>query len=514
MRERHQIIFGLVLALVALIGGQILFATPVFGVTNASISITIPSSVNLNLKPEAFDSVSQSISVTTNNYTGFTASLNNPNNSTSLVNTSDNTKTIPTITLPQGSNSITYNQFTVGYGFSTDGTNYVPAPTSSSSISLGNRNTAGTSSYSLYFGGLVDASTIPGTYTKSFVITAVVNNPQYSLTYNANAGADTVTNMPSNISVTPSSTGTITLSNNVPTRSGYSFLGWDTDNTATTPTYATGNTNTIALEPTQANAITLYAIWEETQGGGSGTEGDPYIVADNTYDASEVQPGYNSFPNVPGAPSVVAVDDGSGNTVITSFEYTDASAQNPVTITSGNSVETGIIALDGGAFAIHIKFKADLAETVNGVQINKNKFLVTAFECNNGVYNGFALNIMNTGYLRIATYKDRTRSAQTGLLTASTYSSVPSSALSAGVHEFDVTLTYDPTGYQSQYGQLKMETKIDGTSQSNKFIRNTSSTTNVPTSLNSAIITLGGNGVDNSDDIGNIDVLEFSVTKQ
>lgn len=284
--------------------------------------------------------------------------------------------------------------------------------------------------------------------------------------------------------------------------------------TSVTVTGATGSYSSPTLTLTNiTGSITITADFSSGSPSGSGTEGDPYVVPISSYDSDEVQPGYNSFPNSPGAPAVVAQDDGNGNAVITSFEYTNSTEQNPVTITSGNSVETGVIALDGGAFTIHIKFKANIAETVDGVQINKNKFIVTAFECNNGSYNGFALSFMNTGYLRIAAYKNRTRSDSTGLLTPSGYSSVPSSALAAGIHEFDVTLTYDPTGYQSQYGQLKMESYIDGTKQSNKFLRNTSSSSMVPTTLTNAIITLGGNGIDNSDDVGNIDVIEFSVSR-
>ena len=263
MRKRHQIIFDLILALVALTGGQTIFATPVFGVTDATISISFDSSLSLHLDNGIFGSTSQTISITTDNYTGYTSLLTNPTNSTDLVNTNDSSKTIPAITLPQGSSSITQSQFTSGYGFSTNGTNYVPAPTSSSGLSIGDRNTAGSGSHNLYFGALPSTTTVSGTYTKTYNIVALANNPQYSITYNPNAGSDTVTSMPSNQPVTSTTASSITLSNSVPNRAYYSFLGWDTDPTVTTPTYPTGNTNTITIEPTQSNAATLYAIWGE-----------------------------------------------------------------------------------------------------------------------------------------------------------------------------------------------------------------------------------------------------------
>ncbi len=202
-----------------------IFATPVFGVTDASITVTLSAPLALSLNPGSLGTTSQNISVTTDNYTGYTATLTNSSNSTDLVNSGNSNYTIPTITLPQGSSSITTSQFTNGYGFSTDGTNYIPAPNSSSNIALGNRTNAGTSSHSLYISALPAVTTAAGTYTRSFTVTVVANNPQYSITYNANAGTDTVTNMPSNVSVTPSSTGTVTLSSTSPTRSGYTFLG-------------------------------------------------------------------------------------------------------------------------------------------------------------------------------------------------------------------------------------------------------------------------------------------------
>ncbi len=72
----------------------------------------------------------------------------------------------------------------------------------------------------------------------------------YSVTYNANNG--------SNAPATQYKAHgyNLTLTNSVPTREGYTFLGWSTSSTATTATYTagsnfTGNSNT-----------TLYAVWE------------------------------------------------------------------------------------------------------------------------------------------------------------------------------------------------------------------------------------------------------------
>lgn len=91
-------------------------------------------------------------------------------------------------------------------------------------------------------------------------------------------------------------------------------FGWDEDDTVTTnPTYSPGDT--ITLEPTRANAITLYAIWQS--GGGSNTI---INTTATTYDPSLVPAGYTvqfDNPNIEGNPRVTADADGN----IISFEY-------------------------------------------------------------------------------------------------------------------------------------------------------------------------------------------------
>lgn len=265
MKRYQQIFTGLTLSFLILFGGQMICSTPVFGVTSATISVTLGNLDSLNLVPGRFGSTSQSATITTDNYTGYTSVLSNPNNSTDLINTSDNTLTIPTITLPEGASSITSSIFTNGYGISADGTNYVPAFTSGTTMQIGSSNNTGTGTHTLTFGAKAAEETVVGSYAKTFVVVALANSSmQYSITYNANAGSDTVTNMPSNQAPTIVTDSAVTVSSDVPTRDYYTFLGWDTDPTATTPTYPTGTTNTIDLEPTQDNAISLYAIWGES----------------------------------------------------------------------------------------------------------------------------------------------------------------------------------------------------------------------------------------------------------
>ncbi len=93
----------------------------------------------------------------------------------------------------------------------------------------------------------------PGaSYTNNASITlyAVWKANTYTVTYHANGG----TGVPS--SQTKIHDVTLTLSTTKPTRTGYTFLGWSTNKSATTATYQSGGSFT-----TNANT-TLYAIWK------------------------------------------------------------------------------------------------------------------------------------------------------------------------------------------------------------------------------------------------------------
>ncbi|MBR2795776.1 InlB B-repeat-containing protein [Candidatus Saccharibacteria bacterium] len=280
MRRAQKALAFVGIITTTLFAGWLFTEEPVFGVTDATIGISVNPQVSLNMMPGDFGSVSLNVGVTTDNYTGYTVNLTNTDSTASLTNTNDSTLMIPTIALPDGSQSITSDMFVSGYGISTDGINYLPAPVSSNNIQIGSSSSSGTGQHALTFGIKPAADTVPGLYERTFVIVALVNNPQYSITYLANAGADTVSQMPSDESVTVSSTGTVTLPSTIPVRSGYLFLGWDTDDTATNPTYPKDTINTITLEPTQSNSISLYAIWEK--------ESEPPVIADYTEEFSNV----------------------------------------------------------------------------------------------------------------------------------------------------------------------------------------------------------------------------------
>ena len=86
-------------------------------------------------------------------------------------------------------------------------------------------------------------ATMPG---EDLTLTALWIENDHLLTYDANGGSG---------APAAQSGLTITVSGTVPTRSGYSFLGWSQQSTATAATYKVGNTIKLSAD------MTLYAVW-------------------------------------------------------------------------------------------------------------------------------------------------------------------------------------------------------------------------------------------------------------
>ena len=373
-------VFRLMLVSMTLIGGQLFSGTPVFGVTDASITITTNTALSLSLNPGTFGSTSQTISVTTDNYTGYTASLTNPTNSTNLVNTSDNSLTIPTITLP----------------------------------------------------------------------------------------------------------------GNVPVRSGYTFLGWDTNSAVTSnPTYQPSDT--ISLEPTQANTMNLYAIWSSAS----------RIIHDTTttvYSPSAVPAGYTVYfdnPNIEGNPVVTADDDGN----IVSFEYTNTGSSG-ISFATGHTLDTGILAFDDTGFTIHLV-----------VQMNSNR--------NNGKYLISILKQLESGnqYAGLIFY---CYSNTYFYLNASTAGNISSTGFGSRINSSgwrvqsnrnqDYTLDIEYTPSPNKRIAVTFSPVSSGSSS---FVTTSTNLNYIPDSLSGATITLSGSGLsgDTSKDLSSAIVKEFSVTK-
>lgn len=128
----------------------------------------------------------------------------------------------------------------------------------------------------------------------------------------------------------------------------------------TTTSGATGTYNSTAHTIVVSNItadITLTATYNT---GGSGTPSDPYIDDSPAYDPNTVVAGTTLYDEVDGEPKVTVVEDQSGNTTVTAFEYTDTGTDGVEFGTgqgANGTLDTGVLAFNDDMFSIHIKFK-------------------------------------------------------------------------------------------------------------------------------------------------------------
>lgn len=252
---KRLLVAGILLSILSVISG--LGATQVFA-TSATLEITLASGdLEFTVVPGVFNSGSKAVTVTTNNFTGYTMALSAAGNTTNLVHTINSSAVIPTLTLPNGSTSITSAEFSgTEYGYSLNGTDFKPV-VNGLDVKTGN---SGTENFNFTVGAITETNTLAGDYEQTITLSLVANAPAVSVTYDEGT-TDTVTDMPDDDEFTMSN-NQIVISSDVPVRSGYDFLGWEyvTDTTLGT-TAVVQPSGTIDADPTAANVLSLTALW-------------------------------------------------------------------------------------------------------------------------------------------------------------------------------------------------------------------------------------------------------------
>ena len=129
-----------------------------------------------------------------------------------------------------------------------DGQSVTATPSSASSS-----YTYSFSKWSSTSGTITSAKSITASFTRA----AQATNYTCYLYYDANNGSGA----PSTQSYTGTSTSshTFTVSSTLPSRSGYTFLGWSTSSSATSATYSAGDSITVSYNGSK----TLYAVWQQ-----------------------------------------------------------------------------------------------------------------------------------------------------------------------------------------------------------------------------------------------------------
>jgi hypothetical protein len=263
--------------------------------TASFLTLSITDTVDVTLFPTpngtfaTSSTTTPNISIITNNATGYTLSIKaTANNNNALINVSDPSETIPSITAPVSEANYRDNAYALShnlnntYGYrpsklnSVDNSDYLPTPISSANGTVLDKTTVPNPSvantYNIAIGARVDMDTSPGSYANTFVITVVANPSVYSISYNANGGSDTVTNMPTNVVNQETFYESTDISSTVPVRDNYAFKGWCTNQmangascTGTTYNPDGGGTDlTWTIDQTiPSNSLLLYAMWEQ-----------------------------------------------------------------------------------------------------------------------------------------------------------------------------------------------------------------------------------------------------------
>lgn len=234
---------------------------------DSNLTVSIPSDkLSLDLNPGAYDKAIETITVSTTSAAGYTVQLATSGPSTSLVDTTDDSKTIPTFALPENASSIPSTSLGYGYGFSVDGgANYYPAPDPSVSPSkIFETDTAGKYAHILTFGAKIPTNTAVGSYGNTFTIFVLANLelcPPNNICYYGNHDDGTGT-MDNQIISSGSTTATLIASNF--SRPNYGFAGWNTKIDGTGTNY--GPNETIDLGDLSSEGLQLYAKWVPSAG--------------------------------------------------------------------------------------------------------------------------------------------------------------------------------------------------------------------------------------------------------
>ena len=266
--------------------------------TASTLSMTVSSgnlsvSLNPSLDGTFGASTDASISVSTNNFSGYTLSVASQSSSSmffgeneiesiSSITSYSDFSTLAAYKNKWGYKPSKYQQTVQGETSIVSNTsNYLPAPSTGGDV-LDITSTANSTAnaYTLSFGAKVDMGLPNGTYTYTYILQAVANPTVYNITYNPNA-SDGVSSMPSpNPQIVELSGGTdvthsiATLSNATPTRTGYTFNGWcdvaTTFNSTTRNQECSGTIydpgDTYGIDQTaDGSNIMLYAIWNANE---------------------------------------------------------------------------------------------------------------------------------------------------------------------------------------------------------------------------------------------------------
>ena len=366
-------------------------------------------------------------------------------------------------------------------------------------------DTSGLSSSISYSGGTIELTSTAG-LPVGVTVTGATG------TYNSSTHEVTISNITGNITITASYSSGVEIIEN-PDGSTTTITTTENQDGSTTVTSVTTNTTgdvTSKIETTTNTDNSSTTTTTNYNGDGSSTS------TTTNYDSSGSETGHTtSETDTSGNTSTQEVTIVNGNEVVTG--YTIETPDDSNLSLNGDTVDTGLIAFDGSSsFEIHISFYATFSSEASydrvvsviqdtGTSSSHNYSGFNLFYYYKSSGGGGGNSSSSAKYLRVQSFSGKTA------LTGQTMSS------GNNLYKVDTTITsyissrtlYDYTiSYNGSSHEVTVTSSINGgTSTTQTF------TSNV-TSLEYATVVIGGNGIDNSENVDTLEVVSFSVTKQ
>lgn len=395
---------------------------PIIGHTDSADATYVPSTTalditstsaiaNVDIVPSSTDgtfatSTSSSeiaFSVTTNNLTGYTLSIKGNNSTGELINTNtaDTLETIATTTdadtFATGASATYSNKWGIlpsKYN-SVANTNYIPAPTDATAISVDATATPNTTAnnYTVGLGARVNYEKPSGTYTNTFTLIAVGNPITYQINYLDNSSGTDEAILPME-GANDIETSGFTLSSTVPTKTGYTFNKW-CDGTVThvangdsicdgTEYDAGANYIFSSVSPTSINTANLYAMWNvasynvKVNFAGLGVSNVTFAAAGQTTRTVSTSGGTAAL--VYGVPYTMTMNFINTGHMLSSWALNDTSygtlsniSTNPTTFTANENSNNAIITATGARLYMQNVTASQCTTTYRTVYDNRDE---------------------------------------------------------------------------------------------------------------------------------------------
>ena len=260
-----------------------------------TLAVTLPNMVNFEVQPTAAGAVtsgSATLSISTNNETGYSLYLSTADDDNALHSINPDTQQTITALTQENATAAKFTNNTWGYNLSkdtaTDSTTYQSVPTTQPSDPQITTEAPTTDTYNLTFAAKVDSSLPSGTYTNTVTV-SVVANPAYVPTISEVADMQDVT---AEICAASAEGETATL---IDTRDGSDYTVakingncWMTQNLRLSSTTESGGSRVLTSADSNVTQNWTFPT-------GSLTSGDSYTEARSTISSNTSYGGYYNF---------------------------------------------------------------------------------------------------------------------------------------------------------------------------------------------------------------------------